>query len=259
MEDDIDREPIVLRERKKKKLPSSESSKGSKRGGVGSSSPSSTPSSPLSIILKVLGLFSLAPLVFSIPFILSSAGRMVKGNEQVFIFIWIFYGLVLCFIIFRWRRHTVTFNSFTTQMMTWGIFSLGAYVLLDLPRYLAIEIRQVALYLWCTFTMFFNLIVFFYDDTNYQEEERKEKLKEERRKKKEEERKAREKEDEEERVKLKVSGPWKVVIDMFIYISFAIFLWWAFHKGYAWYEDFQMRIAMERGTYTEPEPNFDYN
>jgi len=209
-------------------------------------------SSVLSLILKVLGLFSLIPLVFSIPFVLSTTGNYVKGKDHYLIFLWVFYTIILAFVFFHWRKNTITLNSFTTQIMSWAIFTMGAYVLLDLPRYLPADIRQVALYLWCSFTMIFNLILFFYDDTNYQEEEKKEKLKEERKKKKEEEKKKNEKEEE---PILKANGSLKVVIDITIYVLFAIGLWYGGSFGYEWYLGFQERIAQQHGIPTE-EPQY---
>jgi len=58
----------------------------------------------------------------------------------------------------------------------------GSFSLLNLGQFFPVHLRQIALYLWCSFTMAVNLIVFFVDETNYKEEERKEILKEEKRK-----------------------------------------------------------------------------
>lgn len=132
-------------------------------------------------------------------------------------------------------------NSFVTQNLTYLIFTLGAYTMADIPKFLPFELRQVALYLWCSFTMIFNFFVFFIDDTNYQEEERKERKKEEKKKKKEEERKKKEEEKKQAQEK-KMNPVMKTLIDVTLYTLYIAILLFLLHYGYNYYLDLQVSV-----------------
>lgn len=54
-------------------------------------------------ILKVLGLFSLVPLVFGIPFILSSAGEYVLNKQIYLVYLWILYFFIILSIFFHFK------------------------------------------------------------------------------------------------------------------------------------------------------------
>ena len=71
--------------------------------------------------------------------------------------------MVLLAIFFFFKRATITLDSFVTQIMGWMIISLGIYHLVDLPKMVDITLRKDVLYVWCSFTMVFNLVYFFFD------------------------------------------------------------------------------------------------
>jgi len=148
-----------------------------------------TESSFSSTLFKILAFITVIAMVPMVPLILSTVGEYIVTRQIFFLYLWMIYIAGLLSVFFHFRKSTVTLTSFFNQLLIYGIFTLGAYVMVDIPRFLPFHLRQVCLYLWCSFTMPFNFLVFYLDDTNYQEEERKEKEKEERRKKKEEERK----------------------------------------------------------------------
>jgi len=109
----------------------------------------------------------------------------------------------------------------------------GSFSLLNLGQFFPVHLRQIALYLWCSFTMAVNLIVFFVDETNYKEEERKEILKEEKRKKREEERRKREKWDEDEHEYEKTfSRRTRIIISLTVYALLSLFFGWFSYKMY---------------------------
>jgi len=114
----------------------------------------------------------------------------------------------------------------------------------DIPRFLPFELRQVALYLWLSLTMALNILYFFFDDTNYQEQDKKEQLKEEKKKKKEEERKQKELEKKKLEKPLIANPKLKLLVDILLYILYAIILLVALWYGYHWLQDFQERIII---------------
>jgi len=128
--------------------------------------------------------------------------------------------------------------------MTYLIFTLGAYTLIDIPRFLPPELRQVALYLWVSLTMIFNLAFFFIDDTNYQEQERKEKAKEEKKKKREEERKQKELEKKKNEPPLIGNPILRVLVDVILYTLYVVVIVGAIWYGYHWFLDFQQQVIV---------------
>lgn len=205
--------------------------------------------SMLTTPLKVMGLFALIPLVLLVPWALNLSGTWMKDRTHWLYYLWGLYAVVLLSIFFVLKKQTITWNSFATQNLTYMIFTLGAYTMADIPRFLPFELRQVALYLWCSFTMIFNVAFFLFDDTNYQEEERKEKRKEEKRKKKEEERKKRE-EDEKKKQEEGITpmNPMlKKLIDVVLYAVYLLIIAGVINYGYNWYLNFQERIEYEHG------------
>jgi len=204
--------------------------------------PESIKSSALSTVVKVILLFALIPMVLSVPFFLSYAGDYIKDHTRYLWYVWGVYAVILVAVFFHFKKKTITLNSFTTQNLTYMIFTLGAYTLADIPRFLPFELRQVALYLWCSLTMIFNLLFFFMDDTDYQEQEKKEQRKEEKRKKKEEERKQKEL----EKKKPLIANPkLKLLVDIILYILYAILLGVAVWYGYYWFQDFQHQVIVK--------------
>jgi hypothetical protein len=156
--------------------------------------------------------------------------------------LWGIYSILLVAIFFHFKKQTITLNSFATQNLTYMIFTLGAYTMIDIPRFLPFELRQVALYLWCSLTMIINVVFFFVDDTDYQEEERKEKRKEEKRKKKEEEKKQKELENK----KPLIANPkLKLAVDIVLYALYGSLLIGAVWYGYYWFLDFQQQVLQK--------------
>lgn len=173
----------------------------------------------------------------SVPYVLSWVGERVITRQHVFIYIWIVYIAALLGTFFYWKRKTFTVNSFSTHLLTWAIFTLGSYVLVDMPRFLPPHLRQVVLYLWCSFTMPFNFVFFLFDDTDYKEEERKEKIREEKEKKKEQELEKRRELQRQRNLQwwLKLPKSVRYAINMAIYGAVLYFVW---HYGNQYYEEF---------------------
>jgi len=201
-------------------------------------------------LTKVVALVLVISLVGSIPWILTFASSKLVGHQEYFYYLGIFYLLVELFIFFYWQRQTITFNSFATQNMVWSIFTMGFYLVVDLPKYLPVHLRQIALYLWCSFTMIFNLIWFFMDDTNYVEEEQKENLKEEKRKKRDEKRKLKEMEENKENL---FSPRASMLINIIIYGTLIIGGAW---YGYQYYQEFQLRSQINNPVEYQPPDEF---
>lgn len=222
------------------------------------------PSSKLSTALRVIGLLSLIPLVLSIPWLLSHTSALIKNhevsdiktltavktltneqNQQYLTYLWVFYGILLLSIKFYFKKDLHTWNSFFTQNISYMILTLGAYTMADLPKYFPIEIRHLALYLWCSFTMIFNIIFLFVDDTNYIEKEAKENRKEEKRRKKEEEEKKRKEEKLKKKIESMMSPTTKKIVDSVLYIFYVLIAVGIGWYGYNWYLDFAERLAIK--------------
>jgi len=183
-------------------------------------------------------------LVGSIPWLLTFASQKLIGHIEYFYYLWGVYVILELFVFFFWRRKTITFNSWTTQNMVWAIFTLGFYMVVDLPKYLPPHLRQIALWLWCSFAMIFNFIWFFIDDNDYVEDEKKEARKEEKRMKREEVKKQKEAEENKDKGFGKNSA---LIINVLLY---SVILIGGSYYGYYWYHDFQSRV--NKGVYQEP-------
>eukprot|EP01119_Soliformovum_irregulare_P004971 TRINITY_DN1621_c0_g1_i1.p1 TRINITY_DN1621_c0_g1~~TRINITY_DN1621_c0_g1_i1.p1 ORF type:complete len:265 (+),score=67.60 TRINITY_DN1621_c0_g1_i1:36-797(+) len=210
------------------------------------------PSSAWGTVGRVAGLLGLIPAVLSIPYFLSLTGSLMKDNMIYIYVIWVFYAVVQAYIFFRQKKETITLNSWSTQNLTWAVFTLGIYTMIDVPRFLPHELRQVALYVWCSATMVLNLIFFFVDDTNYKEEERKEKRREEKRQKIEDQRK---KEEKDELLKdsfiSKMDPTTRKMVDSALYVLYAAILLGVSYKGYYWLLDYQEQLNLKHGIQPE--------
>jgi len=204
----------------------------------------------LSKTLRFLLLLSFIPIMFSVPYVLRVAGQMVKNNYFPLAILWSIYFIILMAIFFYFKKKTITFNSFVTQIMAWMIFTLGIYHLVDLPKMVDITLRKDVLYVWCSFTMVFNLFFFFFDNTDHQEEERKEILKEEKKKKKEEERRKKESEKRKRKLEKMMSPATRKIVNTIIYIAFVGVLGLVANYLYNHYLFLQQELAVE------PQPSY---
>jgi len=233
-----------------------------KRGSGSEDDTRSTPPPPSSTLNKAVrfALFlSLIPAMYFVPFVLRFAGAKVKANYHLLIYLWSFYSVVLVSIFFYFKRKTITLDSFVTQIMGWMIVTLGIYHLVDLPKMVDITLRKDVLYVWCSFTMIFNLLWFFFDEKDYQEEKRKEDEKEERRKKKEEERKKKEADKRKKRLDRMMSPATRRIVNFFIYIAIIAIAGLIIQYIYNYNLHLQELEALERGEvpYEDPVYNFD--
>jgi len=216
--------------------------------------PPPPPQSTISKTIRFLLLLSLIPAMYFVPIILRMAGSQVKGNFNLLIYLWVLYAVILLSIFFYFKRNTVTLDSFATQIMGWMIVTLGVYHLVDLPKMVDIALRKDVLYVWCSFTMIFNLVYFFFDDKDYQEEKRREDEKEERRRRKEEARKLKEAEKRKKRLESMMSPGKRRVVNAFIYLAFALVAAWIIKAVYNYNLHLQEQLALQSGV---PIPNPD--
>jgi len=216
------------------------------------------PQSTLAKIVRAVLLLSLIPAMYFVPFVLRFAGAKVQANFHLLIYLWVIYVVVLLAIFFFFKRATITLDSFVTQIMGWMIISLGIYHLVDLPKMVDITLRKDVLYVWCSFTMVFNLIYFFFDNRDYQEEKRKEEEKEERRRKKEDEKKKKQAEKRKERLDKMMSPGKRRIVNGLIYLAFIALAGFIANYVYNYYLHLQELQAQEAGEpYREPVYNFD--
>jgi len=138
-----------------------------------SSEKGDSPSFGVPFYIKILGLAILIPMVFSVPFLLKFISSHLYERQDYFYAIWSLYAGLLAFFYFYYRKETITLNSFITQNLSWGIFAMGSYMLLDIQKLLDPHLRQTALWTWLTFTMIFNFVFFLFDSTNYKVQEEK--------------------------------------------------------------------------------------
>eukprot|EP01112_Ceratiomyxa_fruticulosa_P012136 TRINITY_DN3347_c0_g1_i2.p1 TRINITY_DN3347_c0_g1~~TRINITY_DN3347_c0_g1_i2.p1 ORF type:complete len:277 (-),score=69.68 TRINITY_DN3347_c0_g1_i2:40-870(-) len=210
------------------------------------------PRSNLSKVLRFVGLLLVIPVIYLVPHILSWGANKVKENRTPIVVLWVFYALLLLAIFFKIKKNTITANSLFTQIITWAIFTLGAYNLVDIPRMIDVSLRRDVLWLWLSLTMVFNLIYFLVDDTNYQEAEEKERLREERKQRKEEERRKRREEkekkklDERKKKRDEKMGPvLKWIINSLIYVALLGFVAYLGYKVYLVNNQLQEELARQ--------------
>jgi len=204
--------------------------------------------------VRIILLLSLIPVMFYVPRVLAFAGDKVQKNQQLLYYLWAVYGSILLAIFFVIKRKTITLDSFATQIMAWLIFSLGIYHLVDLPKMVDMHLRKDVLYVWCSFTMIFNLGYFFIDNTDHLEEERKEKAKEEKRVKKEDEKKKKQAEKRKKKLDKMMSPRTRFIVNTLIYIGLVILLGLVVRWGYAYYLDLQLELE----TLQNPVPKRDF-
>jgi len=219
--------------------------------------------------LRVILLLSLIPIMYYIPKVLALAGEKVQKNQHLLIYLWSVYGTILLSVFFYFKRKTITLDSFATQIMAWLIFSLGIYHLVDLPKMVDMHLRKDVLYVWCSFTMIFNLVYFFIDATDHQAEERKEKAKEERRQKKESERKKKKAAKRKEELEKMMSPKMRLFVNTIIYILLILVLVYACKWTYEYYLVLQQELEIQANPnlaaeyvdqekITDPIPGEDY-
>lgn len=193
--------------------------------------------------VRVILLLSLIPIMYYVPKVLSMTGEKVQKNQHLLIYLWGVYVAVLLSIFFFFKRKTITLDSFATQIMAWLIFSLGIYHLVDLPKMVEMKLRKDVLYVWCSFTMIFNLVYFFIDTTDHQAAERKEKVKEEKRQKKEDERKKKKEEKRKEKLAKMMSPRTRLLVNSLIYIFMVLGLMYSAKWTYDYYQVLQVELA----------------
>ena len=209
-----------------------------------------TPVSGKSQMLKIFFLILLVPSVMSIPFVLSRACVFVEEKLPKYTIegVWCVYIPLMLFLAFYVQRGKTTITSFTTHNMIYLIFALGLFNFLHVQQSVPFRHRRMALKLWLTITMIFNLAAFLIDDTDYRAKEEKEneheKRKEERRKKREEDRALRKKEIPLEELPFyKRNKAVKVILDVAVYaVALAVVVWLAFAVMRS-YEDFNVKKA----------------
>jgi len=204
--------------------------------------------------VRVLLLLSLIPIMYYIPKVLSFAGDKVQKNQHLLIYLWSVYGTILASVFFYFKRKTITLDSFATQIMAWLIFSLGIYHLVDLPKMVEMHLRKDVLYVWCSFTMIFNLVYFFIDSTDHQAEERKEKAKEEKRQKREDERKKRKAEKRKKELEKMMSPKMRLLVNTLIYL----FLFLVLAYGVKWTYDYYLVLQQELAAQANPNATQEY-
>ncbi|KYR02530.1 hypothetical protein DLAC_01375 [Tieghemostelium lacteum] len=204
-------------------------------------------------IINFILLFLIVPVIYSVPFILKKAGEIVSQNRLVLIYIWSVF-LVILFGIVYLKRKLLSISSFVNQNLIWLIFSLGVFIVLDIPKMIQqVDLRQEVLYVWCTLTMIPNLIVFFFDDTDYKTQERIEEEKEERKKKKDIERKAKldEKRKQKHDEKMKKYSPLqRRLMNAAVYLVILILVLLLAWQTYRWYIRTQRNIQERMKTKT---------
>lgn len=158
------------------------------------------PASRTKTVIKFLILMMIVPAFYLIPVVLKSAGEIVSNNRVYLIYIWSVYIAILAVLVYL-KRHLISLSSFVNQNLIWLIFTLGVFIVLDIPKMIQqVDLRTEVLFVWCTLTMIPNLIIFSLDDTDHKTLERLEEEKEQRKKKKEAEKKK--KKDERKKAKL---------------------------------------------------------
>ncbi|KAF2072600.1 hypothetical protein CYY_006097 [Polysphondylium violaceum] len=158
------------------------------------------PPSKTKTVIKFLILMMIVPAFYLIPVVLKSAGEIVSNNRVYLIYIWSVYIAILSVLVYL-KRHLISLSSFVNQNLIWLIFTLGVFIVLDIPKMIQqVDLRTEVLFVWCTLTMIPNLIIFSLDDTDHKTLERLEEEKEQRKKKKEAEKKK--KKDERKKAKL---------------------------------------------------------
>jgi len=209
------------------------------------------PSKGLHKVTKVVLLLSVFPIIYSVPYLLTWGGELVAQNRMRLVYLWGVYITLVLLIFFYFKRKTITLNSLATELMTWAIFSLGVYSLVDIPRMIEIHLRRDVLILWLSLTMVFNLVYLFLDDTPHQENEAKEREKEERKRLKEEERqkkkdeKRKVKDEERRRLRDEKMGPTlKWVINISIYLALAGLMAYFVYRAYVYYLEFHAEQAL---------------
>jgi len=200
-----------------------------------------------------------------VPYLLTWGGEFVAQNRMRLVYLWVFYLTLILLVFFYFKRKTITLNSLATELMTWAIFSLGVYSLVDIPRMIEIHLRRDVLVLWLSLTMVFNLVYLFLDDTPHQENEEKEREKEERKRLKEEERQKKKdekrkiKDDERRRLRDEKMGPaLKMAVNIAIYVALAGLVAFFAYRGYNYYIDFQAEQAIRNMPVDATIPD-DYN
>jgi len=226
------------------------------------------PSKSLPNYVRVLLLLSLIPIMFYLPRALSLAGEQVQQKQHLLIYLWVVYAAILGSVFFHFKRKTITLDSFATQIMAWLIFSLGIYHLVDLPKMVELHLRKDVLYVWCSFTMIFNLAYFFVDNTDYKEAERKEKLKEEKKQKKEEERNKKKAEKRKKKLEKMMSPKTRMIVNTLIYVGLAAVTLYIGFWLYRHYQHLQQELKLADPSYhpdaeygdsvTEPVEGRDY-
>jgi len=248
----VDRKTARKMEKDRKKLGKNSVSKSdldsedSSAQEEGSKTLSSIPStSGLPKYLRIGLLLSFIPIIFSVPYVLNYAGEKVKGNRKLLYGAWAIYTAILLSIFFHFKKKTVTLNSFVTQLMLWMIGTLGVYHLVDLPRMVNIYLRQDVLYVWCTFTMIFNIVYFFLDTTDHKSEEERERRKEERKQKRDEEKRQKEAEKRKKKLDDMMDPKTRRLANLGIYLFLGCCALYVLYYTYNYYLFLQEELAMQ--------------
>ncbi|GAM18190.1 hypothetical protein SAMD00019534_013650 [Acytostelium subglobosum LB1] len=223
----------------------------------GGSGKAVAPTSSFKKIVRLLLLFSMVPVLFSMPLFLKKGGELVSNNRALLFYVWAFYAVVWAAIVYS-KRHQITISSFVNHNLLWMIVALGTFIVLDIPKMIQqVELRREVLLVWCTITWIPNILIFFFDDTDHKTKEQQEEQKELRKKKKDDERKAKLEEKRKKRQKErmeKYTPTQRMMLNAGVYVGLLLLVLLLAWQTYRWYLKTQQNILeRQRGSTVEEE------